>query len=1082
MADAVTVDTLAIEIEASSEDAAKHIRALADSLKTLKSALGGKNGNSLATVAKDLKSLNDPDVEKTVKTLKDLSDALGSLKSAGKVNLSKVVPDGLGTKLKEITESVNGISDEAIGKFDRLTSSLEKLSGVDLKGVGSATKAASKVTDSATKTAGEENDGVAVDVDTSAAEGKLKKLRDSLGNLKAAFKQKFTAEGLKAGFNEVSAKIDSVRTKALSLAKVKIGEMFTAPIKQVESFREKLDRLGSAFKRVLFYRAVRTLIKGIGDAMKEGVNNVYQYSSALGGTFAQSMNSAASSVQYFKNSIGAAMAPLLNAIIPVLNAIIDKVVQVINVINQLFALISGAKFWTKAVKQSKEYASAVGGAGSAAKEALKYLAPFDELNVLPDDNSGGGGGGGGGADYGSMFEEVPVELGGRLGEIFDVFQKAWENEGQNTIQHIRDAFNELKELGKTIGDSIFEVWTNGTGQKILETQLRTYQNIADIVGGLARKIREAWKENDNGTKIVQHILDMYLDWWKFQERITKSTADWVDTLDLTPLMTSLEGLGGSLEHLWSSLLELAGNLFEGIVLPALKWIIETALPWLIEKISRVVEIFASFIDVLNGDKSVSDFFGELSTGEAIVVTLAVVFGGLWLAISIGSGIVSLVSGAIYFLAGAFGFLLSPIGAVIVIIGAAVAAGVWLYKNWDEVGQKLSDTWEKIRGVAEKVWGAISGFFKGNFKQTKSDAETIWGGTSSTLKTKWNGSKKDSKSIWSNISKNIKGEWKTEQKDADSIWSHTSASLTGLWKGSQKDADSIWTGTSKTIKEKWDATKKEADPTWTSISKTIKDKWDETKKEADPTWTSVYKTLKGKWGDTKTEADKTWPKITSTIKGEWGKVKTDADTSWGQISTSLNGKWSSLSTDVSKPFSTITTTISGAWSDIASGVSSAWSTITSTLYGHVKTALGYIEDFVNNSIRGINAVITGINNASTASGKSGNAKLVKGGYSLLPKADGGFVDAGQIFLANEAGPELVGRIGSHTAVANQMQIIEGITAGVEEGNEGVIAVLYQILNVAREIEKGNGNGGALDMDALARGVTKYQRRQARAAGV
>lgn len=41
------------------------------------------------------------------------------------------------------------------------------------------------------------------------------------------------------------------------------------------------------------------------------------------------------------------------------------------------------------------------------------------------------------------------------------------------------------------------------------------------------------------------------------------------------------------------------------------------------------------------------------------------------------------------------------------------------------------------------------------------------------------------------------------------------------------------------------------------------------------------------------------------------------------------------------------------------------------------------------------------------------------------AEGGFPDVGQLFFANESGPELVGNIGNRTAVANQQQITEGI---------------------------------------------------------
>lgn len=50
------------------------------------------------------------------------------------------------------------------------------------------------------------------------------------------------------------------------------------------------------------------------------------------------------------------------------------------------------------------------------------------------------------------------------------------------------------------------------------------------------------------------------------------------------------------------------------------------------------------------------------------------------------------------------------------------------------------------------------------------------------------------------------------------------------------------------------------------------------------------------------------------------------------------------------------------------------------------------------------------------------------------ASGGFPDAGQLFLAREAGAEMVGSMGGHTAVANNDQIVEGIREGVEAAME------------------------------------------------
>lgn len=64
-------------------------------------------------------------------------------------------------------------------------------------------------------------------------------------------------------------------------------------------------------------------------------------------------------------------------------------------------------------------------------------------------------------------------------------------------------------------------------------------------------------------------------------------------------------------------------------------------------------------------------------------------------------------------------------------------------------------------------------------------------------------------------------------------------------------------------------------------------------------------------------------------------------------------------------------------------------------------------------------------------------------------DGGFPNEGQLFIAREAGAEMVGAMGRRTAVANNDQIVEGISTGVSIANDGVIAAIYALLNVVEE---------------------------------
>ena len=76
--------------------------------------------------------------------------------------------------------------------------------------------------------------------------------------------------------------------------------------------------------------------------------------------------------------------------------------------------------------------------------------------------------------------------------------------------------------------------------------------------------------------------------------------------------------------------------------------------------------------------------------------------------------------------------------------------------------------------------------------------------------------------------------------------------------------------------------------------------------------------------------------------------------------------------------------------------------------------------------------------------------VSGGSSTRAFASGGFPETGQMFIAREAGPELVGTIGNRTAVANNAQIVAGIASGVAEANQSQNALLREQNELLRAI--------------------------------
>jgi len=97
---------------------------------------------------------------------------------------------------------------------------------------------------------------------------------------------------------------------------------------------------------------------------------------------------------------------------------------------------------------------------------------------------------------------------------------------------------------------------------------------------------------------------------------------------------------------------------------------------------------------------------------------------------------------------------------------------------------------------------------------------------------------------------------------------------------------------------------------------------------------------------------------------------------------------------------------------------------------VAIGVAILEGIANLLIGGINAIIHGINKIIPGS-RWDIDKIGKADFSaMMPTfADGGFPNEGQMFIAREAGAELVGNIGGSTAVANNDQIVTAVSDGV-----------------------------------------------------
>lgn len=255
----------------------------------------------------------------------------------------------------------------------------------------------------------------------------IERLKASLGGLNVSGAQ---LDGLSTGLSAVSAATGDAKNgvQAVNEATKETGASTKAAASGLDRVGESARRAGDSARsasrggfsqllrdvmRIAKYRAIRTALKAVTSGIREGMQNLYQYSAAMRSTdsanFKNTMDGYATSFLYLKNSVGAAVAPLVQAFLPVIKQIVSWVVAAANAVNQLIAALQGKSVYTRATEATTEYASATGKAGKAAKALQNILMGFDEINLIetPKD-SGGGGGGASTPDYSKMFEEAQI--------------------------------------------------------------------------------------------------------------------------------------------------------------------------------------------------------------------------------------------------------------------------------------------------------------------------------------------------------------------------------------------------------------------------------------------------------------------------------------------------------------------------------------------------------------------------------------------------------------------------------------------------------------------------------------------------
>lgn len=385
---------------------------------------------------------------------------------------------------------------------------------------------------------------------------------------------------------------------------------------------------------------------------------VQEQLSAASGDFVRTSDSWANQVrvmqlqlQSLKATVGQGLINIFTPAIRVINILLGKLATLANAFKSFTELITGKKSsgntgssgtgltedaiadtadqYGEAADNAEKLADATKDNADAAKKAEKetknYLSTLDEISKVssnsdsagstssPSASSGNSSTGNSlpsaasSVDYGSLAEgetaldkisESAQKLAKLLRELWQPFQKAWEKEGRNTINSARNALSGLGTLAKSVGKSLVEVWTNGTGTTMLTTMLRIAQNVLDTIGNIATGFAKAWEKNSVGTQIIQNIANALVVVLQFVEKIAEDTATWAANLDFYPLLKSISKLTSTFAPILKNIGNILERIYKNIVLPMLKWITETGLPIAINLLSTVVGVFSDNIGVV----------------------------------------------------------------------------------------------------------------------------------------------------------------------------------------------------------------------------------------------------------------------------------------------------------------------------------------------------------------------------------------------------------------------------------------------------------------------------------------------------
>ncbi len=848
----------------------------------------------------------------------------------------------------------------------------------------------------------------------------------------------------------------------------------------------------------ILYSTVFKTIAAISSAFKEGMQSLSQYSKTVNANLSTLM----SALMQLRNAFAAAFEPILSVVTPYLATFISWLARAINALGQFLAALTGKGVAVQAKKVMTDYNSSLQdttkGAGEAAK-ALKnmYSLGFDELHTIDtstSDSTSASDDGAGSLTPDDMFETV--EIDSKIKGLADRVKEAFETGdfyslGADLGKKLQDA------LGGIDWESIYEKAANfGTGLATFLNGLISPETFSVLGSTIAGALNTAlhfldffgtmFDWSNFGLSIATGINTFFST---FDFVLAADTANkWINGI-LTTLITAVQNTD------WAMIGEKIGKFIKEIDFVTILSNIGTLL---FAAITAALEAWNGFVDVAPIESAIIAAAALLKfTGLGAAISKAIVaqIVGSQIVASVGAAIAGLGQAIA-------GFILSPwglaIGAAIVAVFLIIKnwdeIKEFLANLWDSIKDTVSEKWNAIKEFFATTWDEIVGYYPEKWNELKTATSELWESVKATISEKWNAIKEffttTIPQIISDIVKwfselpskigtaistfftstlptwgtNIKN-WITQEIPArikqivdffgglpsaifDKIkeFGETIKSIgKWMWEGIKKGLLSLVpSGVKDVVSDILDGTKDAADIN--SPSKLFQDEVGVYLGEG------VMQGFKDGLTGIDTIMDDTTKSVAQAVTGtdnlSFGLDLEAPDISqWSEVWESARQVFSytksTIMTDMLDFYSNIISLSQSFGTSFSTKISDYLTKVYDAIYNTFDAVRMTLQSVANEVTNMLNQMIADANSVAELTGKS--YSLV-GGYQMQQAqrfdvemfAAGGFPRAGELFIAREAGAEMVGNIGGKTAVANNDQIERAIYNAVLTAMSQVMA--------------------------------------------